>query len=131
MIALDKRGAINYYKSMKNTRCDECGRQLGGPNGGHRIGCNFDTSCRPEEQVASAEQERRKRLASYAVVYTTPLQTQEAEHTKILEFSKTGVNQYTGTTVEQFARKNVADCTGGYGFLVSVTKIADLVPEAR
>lgn len=93
-------------------RCEECGRKLSGPLGGHRPGCNLDTSAPGFDPFANEE----KTTADYEVVYKTG----DAERTMTFEFSKTGVNQRTGTIVEQFARRQVAECTSGSGVFMSV-----------
>lgn len=111
-----------YIVSMENvTRCDECGREI--RNGeGHRIGCNFDRTPRLNRNAMDAE--RRTRIAKYVAVANriNPRDGSKREQRFEFEFSKTGISQ-RGETVEDFARRHVSDCTGGYAELVRVEKV--------
>lgn len=116
------------------TYCDECGYKLDGPMGGHRFGCNFDKTPRvTDAEEAEEENERKKRLAQYRAVYITRLQTGEKEHATEFTFSKTGkkIGAYGETTVEEYAQREVSSLTGGYGQVLRVEKIGDLIMEVR
>ena len=102
-------------------RCDECDREI--RNGeGHRIGCNFDRT--PQLDMNAIEAERRTRIAKYVAIFNRidAMNGSMREYRYEFEFSKTGVSQ-RGTTVEDYARREVSEITGGYARLIRVEKV--------